>query len=75
MEHSGHKDGHNAVVGLGHSPAILRGNPHFQEAPKAVTGALEVVEGGAQAHGICDEGKMDVVLPLDLVLPQNGVAD
>lgn len=73
--HSGHKDGYNAVVGLGHSPAILRGSPHFQEAPTAVTGALEVVEVGAQARGICDDGKMDVVLPLVVALPQKGVAD
>ena len=37
---SGHKDGYNAGVGLGHSPAILRGSPHFQVAPMAVIYAL-----------------------------------
>lgn len=37
---SEHKDGYNAVVGLGRSPAILRGNPHFQAAPTAVIDAL-----------------------------------
>ena len=37
---SGRKDGYSAVVGLGHSPAILRGSPHFQAARTAVIDAL-----------------------------------
>lgn len=37
---NGHMDGYNDVVGLGHSPAILRGSPHFQAARTAVTDAL-----------------------------------
>lgn len=40
LRHSGHKDGYKAVVGLGRSPAILRGSPHFQVAPTAVIDAL-----------------------------------
>lgn len=40
LGHSGHKDGYNAAVGLGRSPAILRGGPHFQAAPTAVIDAL-----------------------------------
>lgn len=39
LEHSGHKDDYNAVLGLGRSPAILRGSPHFQAAPTAVIDA------------------------------------
>ena len=31
--------------------------------------------GGAQARGICDDGKLDVVLPLVVALPRKGVAD
>ena len=71
----GHKDGYNAVVGLGRSPAILRGSPHFQAAPKAAIDALEGVGGGAQARGICDDGKMDVVLLPAAAPRQLGVAD
>lgn len=37
---SGHKDGYNAALGLGRSPATLRGSPHFQAAPMAVIDAL-----------------------------------
>lgn len=72
---SGHKDGYNAGVGLGHSPAILRGSPHFQAAPMVVIFALWDEGGGVQAREICDDGKMDVVLLLAVALQRKGVAD
>ena len=40
LGHSGHKDGYIAGVGLGRSPAILQGSPHFQVAPTAVIDAV-----------------------------------
>ena len=72
---SARKDGYNVVVGLGRSPAILRGSPHFQVAPTAVTDALWDVGCDAQARGICCDEKMGVVLPPVVALLQNGVAD
>ena len=75
LGHSGQRDGYNVVLGLGRSPATLRGSPHFQAAPTAVIDALLYVGCGAQAHEIRDDGRMDVVLPLVVALPQKGVAD
>ena len=75
QRYSEHKDGYNAVVGLGRSPAIHRGSPHFQADPMALIDALEDVGGDAQARGICDDGKMDVLLLPVVVLPQTGVVD
>ena len=74
-ERNGHKDGYSAVVGLGHSPAILRGSPHFQAARTAVIDGLSNEGGGGLARGIRDDGKMDVVLPQVVALPRRDVAD
>ena len=63
------------MVGLGRSPAIHRGSPHFQVDPMALIDALEDVGGDARARGICDDGKMDVLLLPVVVLPQTGVFD
>ena len=75
LEQSVHTDGYNVVVGLGHSPAILRGSPHFQVARMVVIDALWDEGGGAQARGIRDDGTMDVSLPPVVALPRKGVAD
>ena len=75
QKYSERKDGYKAVVGLGRSPAIHRGSPRFQVDPMALIDALEDVGGDAQARGICDDGKMDVLLLLVVVLPQTGVFD
>ena len=75
LERSGRKDGYSAVVGLGHSPAILRGSPHFQAARTAVIDALSNEGGGGLTHGIRDDGRMDVVLPPVVALLRRGVAD
>ena len=63
------------MMGLGHSPATLRGSPHFQAARTAVIDGVWNGVGGAQARGICDDGKLDVVLPLVVALPRKVVAD
>ena len=75
QKYSEHKDGYKVVVGLGRSPAIHRGSPHFQVDPMALIDALEDVGGDAQARGICDDGKMDVLLLPVVGLPQTGVFD
>ena len=62
-------------MGLGHSPATLRGSPHFQAARTAVIGGVWNEVGGAQARGICDDGKLGVVLLLVVALQRKGVAD
>ena len=41
----------------------------------ALIDALEDVGGDARARGICDDGKMDVLLLPVVVLPQTGVFD
>ena len=63
------------MMGLGHSPATLRGSPHFQAARTAVIDGVWNEVDGAQARGICDDEKLDVVLPLVVALPRKGVAD
>ena len=74
QKYSEHKDGYS-VGGLGRSPAIHRGSPHFQVDLMALIGAVEDVGADAQARGICDDGKMDVLLLPVVVLPQTGVFD
>ena len=74
QERNEHKGGYNVVVGLGHSPAILRGSPHFQAVRTAAIDVLCDEGGDAQAREICGDGMLDVVLPPVVALPQKGVA-
>lgn len=76
--HSGHKGGYNDGVGLGRSPAIRRGSPHFQAAQTAVIDALfGLGRGGrgAPARGLCDHEKTDAAFLLFGVLLPKAAAD